>query len=51
MALGLDSVTGDMFKKTVVPAHEAVIDWLPAPPGPVAVTYGAGPTDFGLYRA
>jgi transposase len=51
VASGLDSVTGEMFKKILVPAHEAVIDWLRALPGPVAVTYEAGPTGFGLYRA
>jgi transposase len=51
VATGLDSKTGEVFKKTLVPAHEAVIDWLRALPGPVAVTYEAGPTGFGLYRA
>src|SRR4051812_30396145 len=34
-----------------VPNHEAVLGWLARLPGPVAVTYEAGPTGFGLARA
>ena len=51
VAAGLDSVTGEVFKRTLVPTGEAVIDWLRTLPGPVATTYEAGPTGFGLYRA
>jgi transposase len=51
VATGLDSVTGEVFKQRLVPASEVVVDWLRALPGPVAVTYEAGPTGFGLYRA
>ena len=51
VATGLDSVTGQVFKTTLAPAHEAVIAWLRGLPGPVAATYEAGPTGFGLYRA
>jgi transposase len=51
VATALDSVTGEVFKTTLVPTHDAVIDWLRALPGPVATTYEAGPTGFGLYRA
>ncbi|MEV5004023.1 IS110 family transposase [Nocardioides sp. LML1-1-1.1] len=51
VATGLDSKTGEVFKTTLVPAHEAVIDWLRGLPGPIATTYEAGPTGFGLYRA
>jgi transposase len=51
VATGLDSKTGEVFKTTLVPAHDAVIDWLRGLPGPVATTYEAGPTGFGLYRA
>lgn len=51
VATGLDAVTGEVFKTTLVPAPEAVIDWLRTLPGPVAATYEAGPTGFGLYRA
>ena len=51
MATGLDAVTGEVFKQRLVPASEVVVDWLRGLPGPVAVTYEAGPTGFGLYRA
>jgi transposase len=51
VATGLDAVTGEVFKTTLVPAHEAVIGWLRGLPGPVATTYEAGPTGFGLFRA
>ena len=51
VATGLDSATGEVFKTTLVPAPDAVISWLKALPGPVATTYEAGPTGFGLYRA
>jgi len=51
VATGLDGVTGEVFKTTLVPELDAVIDWLRALPGPVATTYEAGPTGFGLYRA
>ena len=51
VATALDSVTGEVFKTTLVPAHEEVIGWLRGLPGPVATTYEAGPTGFGLCRA
>jgi len=51
VATGLDAVTAEVFKQRLVPAHEVVIEWLRGLPGPVAVTYEAGPTGFGLYRA
>lgn len=51
VATGLDSVTGEVFKTTLVPVPEEVIKWLRTLPGPVAATYEAGPTGFGLYRA
>ena len=51
VATALDSATGEVFKQTLVPAHEEVIGWLCKLPGPVAATYEAGPTGFGLYRA
>jgi transposase len=37
-----------LFKQRLVPANEVVLDWVKALPGPVAVTYEAGPTGFGL---
>ncbi len=51
VAAGLDGVTGEVFKQRLVPSDEVVIDWLRGLPGPVAVTYEAGPTGFGLHRA
>ena len=51
VATGLDSMTGEVFKTTLVPVHEEVISWLRGLPGPVATTYEAGPTGFGLARA
>ena len=51
VATALDGVTGEVFKQRLVPASEVVVDWLRSLPGPVAVTYEAGPTGFGLYRA
>ena len=51
VATGLDGVTGEVFKQRLLPASEVVIEWLRALPGPVATTYEAGPTGFGLYRA
>jgi transposase len=50
-AAGLDAATGEVFKQKLVPAGEVVVDWLRGLPGPVAVTYEAGPTGFGLYRS
>lgn len=51
VATGLDSVTGEVFKTTLVPVHDEVIGWLRQLPGPVVTTYEAGPTGFGLSRA
>ena len=51
VAAALDGVTGEVFKQRLVPTNEVVIEWLHGLPGPVAVTYEAGPTGFGLYRA
>jgi transposase len=48
---GIDGVTGELFQTTLTPAHDQVLGWIRGLPGPVAVTYEAGPTGFGLYRA
>jgi len=48
---GIDAVTGELFQTTLIPAHDQVLGWIRGLPGPVAVTYEAGPTGFGLYRA
>ncbi|MBM7494051.1 transposase [Micromonospora luteifusca] len=47
---GLDSVTGQVSQRRLVPTSEAVMDWLRQLPAPVAVAYEAGPTGFGLAR-
>jgi transposase len=47
---GLDTVTGGVTQRRLVPTAEAVLGWLGQLPGPVAVAYEAGPTGFGLAR-
>jgi len=51
VATAIDTTTGELFKERLVPSNEVVLDWLTRLPGPVAVTYEAGPTGFGLARA
>jgi len=51
MACGLDRETGEVFKRRLTPDHQEMLDWLAGLPTPVAVTYEAGPTGFGLARA
>jgi transposase len=48
---GLDEQTGEVLRARLTPAHEDIIGWLRSLPGPVSVTYEAGPTGFGLARA
>jgi transposase len=48
---GLDEQTGEVLRARLTPAHEDVVGWLRTLPGPVSVTYEAGPTGFGLARA
>jgi transposase len=47
----IDGVTGELVQERLVPDPEVVIAWIRGLPGPVAATYEAGPTGFGLYRA
>ncbi len=49
-AAAIDGVTGELFRARLTPAHDHIRSWLKDLPGPVAVTYEAGPTGFGLYR-
>jgi hypothetical protein len=51
MAEAVDWSTGQVFSQRLVPVHEEVLGWVRRLPGPVAVTYEAGPTGFGLARA
>ena len=48
---GLDGDTGEVFQRRLCPDHREVLDWINGLPAPVAVTYEAGPTGFGLARA
>jgi transposase len=50
VACGLDGQTGELFERRLCPDHGEIISWLRQLPGPVAVTYEAGPTGFGLAR-
>ncbi len=47
---GLDTVTGEVFRRRLTPTFGGVSSWLAELPAPVAVTYEAGPTGFGLAR-
>ncbi len=45
VACALDGVTGEVVERRLSPAHGEVASL----PGPVAVTYEAGPTGFGAW--
>ena len=49
-AAAIDGVTGELVQTKLTPSHEHIRSWLQDLPGPVAVTYEAGPTGFGLQR-
>ena len=51
MACGLDRDTGEVFERRLTPDHREILEWIAGLPAPVAVTYEAGPTGFGLARA
>lgn len=51
VAEAVDWDTGQVFSCRLVPVHDEVLAWVHQLPGPVAVTYEAGPTGFGLARA
>lgn len=50
VAAALDAETGEIRRARLTPAHEDLQRWLRELDGPVAVTYEAGPTGFGLAR-
>jgi transposase len=50
VAAAIDGVTGELRRARLTPSHEHVRSWVAGLPGPVTVTYEAGPTGFGLYR-
>ena len=39
-----------LVERRLTPDHREILEWLVVLPGPVAVTYEAGPTGFGLAR-
>jgi transposase len=47
---GLDGETGEVFERRLTPDHQEILAWVGSLPGPVAVTYEAGPTGFVLAR-
>jgi len=49
-AAGLDTVTGEVWERQLRPDSSDILVWLTGLAGPVAVTYEAGPTGFGLAR-
>jgi transposase len=51
VAEAVDWQSGAVFSKRLVPDQVEVVGWVAGLPGPVAVTYEAGPTGFGLARA
>jgi transposase len=51
VAEAIDWDTGQVFTQRLVPVNDEVLAWVKKLPGPVAVTYEAGPTGFGLARA
>ncbi len=50
-AAAIDGVTGELIQSKLTPSPDHIRSWLRGLPGPVAVTYEAGPTGFGLYRS
>ena len=50
VACGLDSQTGRVFERRLTPDYGEILGWIRSLPGPVAATYEAGPTGFGLAR-
>ncbi len=50
-AAAIDGVTGELVQAKLTPSYEHIRSWIQELPGPVAVTYEAGPTGFGLHRA
>ncbi len=50
-AAAIDGVTGELVQAKLTPSHDHIRSWVQDLPGPVAVTYEAGPTGFDLCRA
>jgi len=50
VACGLDGQTCELFERRLTPDQGEILEWIRMLPEPVAVTYEAGPTGFGLAR-
>ncbi len=50
VASAIDVVTGEIVQGRLTPDHGHILSWIAERAGPVAVTYEAGPTGFGLAR-
>ncbi|HKT01377.1 MAG TPA: IS110 family transposase [Rugosimonospora sp.] len=50
VACALDTATGQVTRRRLVPSSGAVLDWFRELAGPVAVAYEAGPTGYSLAR-
>jgi transposase len=46
----LDALTGEVWQRRLSPEPGEILTWVSGLPGPVKVTYEAGPTGFGLVR-
>ena len=51
VACAIDDVAGEIRTQRVSAKTEAIVEWVRTLAGPVAVTYEANPTGFGLARA
>ena len=50
VACGLDGETGEFSERRFTPDPGEILAWIAGLPAPVAVTYEAGPTGYGLAR-
>ena len=50
VACALDGRTGELVERRLTPDYGELLTWLRSLPGPIEVTYEAGPTGFGLAR-
>ena len=50
VAAAIDGETGEIGRRRMTPEFKEALTWIRSLPGPVKVTYEAGPTGFGLAR-
>lgn len=51
VAATIDEQTGELVQRRMGSQADEIVAWVTGLPGPVAATYEAGPTGFGLARA